>query len=102
MKKLVTIILVLMACLQGFTQTPGVTETPKGTGKISGTVVDGENNMPVEFANVALIDSKTEKVVDGTMCDDKGKFILHKIVEGTYSISITFIGYETNAVGNLL
>lgn len=88
--------------LSGFAQNPASSEVQKGSGKISGVVMDGETNKPVEFANVALIDSKTDKPVDGTMCDENGKFSLHKIVEGTYSVSITFIGYETNVVGNLV
>src|SRR6478735_9010485 len=99
MKKLVILTLLTIVFLSGFAQNPATPEVQKGSGKISGVVMDGETNKPVEFANVALIDSKTDKTIDGTMCDENGKFTIHKIVEGTYSISITFIGYETNVVG---
>lgn len=101
MKKLVLFTLLSTVVLSGFAQNPATPEVQKSSGKITGVVIDVETNKPVEFANVALTDTKTNKVVDGTMCDEKGKFTLNKIVEGTYSISITFIGYETNVIGNL-
>jgi outer membrane receptor protein involved in Fe transport len=102
MKKLVAIIVLLHTCLLGIAQTPGAPETPKGNGKISGTVIDAANNQPVEFANVALIDSKTQKPIDGSVCDDKGTFTINKIAEGTYAVSITFIGYETATINNIV
>jgi outer membrane receptor protein involved in Fe transport len=102
MKNLVFVTFLSTIVFSGFAQNPAVPEAQKGSGKISGVVMDGETNKPVEFANVALIDTKTDKTIDGTMCDEKGKFNLTKIAEGTYSISITFIGYETNTIGNLV
>lgn len=74
----------------------------KGHGRISGVVIDPETKQPVEFANVALIDPKTGKPVDGAVCDDKGKFVISKIADGTYSISVTFIGYETVDIPNVV
>lgn len=63
--------------------------------------MDGETNKPVEFANVALVDPKTEKPVDGTVCDENGKFTISKVAEGTYSLTISFIGYENNTINNI-
>jgi outer membrane receptor protein involved in Fe transport len=74
---------------------------PKGNGKITGSVVDAENNQPVEFANIALVDPSTGKPVDGGVADDKGKFTIHKIAEGTYTVTISFIGYETTSIENI-
>ena len=64
-------------------------------GKISGTVQDASSGHPVEFATVALNDPATNKPVDGTVCDDKGKFVINKIATGNYKLVISFIGYET-------
>lgn len=77
-------------------------QTAKGNGKIKGQVVDAETNQPVEFANIVLIDQKTEKTVDGAMCDMEGKFELTKVAEGTYNVSVTFIGYETKIIENVV
>ncbi len=102
MKKLVTLILFLNTCLTGFAQNPNAAETPKGNGKISGSIIDAENNQRVEFANVALIDSKTGKPIDGAVCDHQGRFTITKIAEGTYTVAITFIGYETNTINSIV
>ena len=102
MKKVVFAAFLSTMVLSGFGQNPAGPEPQKGSGKISGVIMDAETNKPVEFANVALIDTKTDKTVDGTMCDENGKFTLNKIVEGTYSITVTFIGYESSTIGNLL
>jgi outer membrane receptor protein involved in Fe transport len=75
-----------------------VEKTADGNGKISGTVLDGETNLPVEFATVALLDASTGKVVNGTVADAKGKFNLVKISDGTYNVAISFIGYETQTI----
>lgn len=67
----------------------------KGNGKITGTVIDGATNAPVEFATVAINDPATGKPVDGTVCDEKGKFTISKVANGSYKVVISFIGYET-------
>jgi outer membrane receptor protein involved in Fe transport len=67
----------------------------KGTGKITGTVMDSGTNQPVEFATVQLNDPATGKPVDGALCDDQGKFTISKVANGSYKLQISFIGYET-------
>ena len=67
----------------------------KGNGKITGTVLDATSNEPVEFATVAIHDPTTNKPVDGTVCDDKGKFTINKVANGNYKVVISFIGYES-------
>jgi outer membrane receptor protein involved in Fe transport len=69
-----------------------------GNGKISGTVLESDNNVPVEFATVALIDPVTNKPIDGTICDDKGKFTISKISAGKYKVQISFIGFENHEI----
>lgn len=69
--------------------------TGQGDGKITGIVVDDSDKKPVEFATIALVDPATNKPVDGTVCDEKGKFSLTKIADGKYAVMISFIGYET-------
>ncbi|MFO0508024.1 MAG: hypothetical protein ACK5YS_04055, partial [bacterium] len=49
-------------------------EILKGNGKITGIVRDSTNTQPVEFANIALIDPKTNKPINGSVADEKGKF----------------------------
>jgi outer membrane receptor protein involved in Fe transport len=75
--------------------------TADGNGKISGTVLDAENNAPVEFATIALYDASTKKVVNGSVADAKGKFVITRIAEGTYNIVVSFIGYENQIINNV-
>ncbi len=91
-KSIVTLILALLSVV-ALAQAPA--QAPKGNGKISGTVIDSSTNGPVEFATVAINDPATGKPVDGTVCDDKGKFTISKIANGNYKVVISFIGYET-------
>jgi outer membrane receptor protein involved in Fe transport len=74
------------------------TSIPKGTGKITGMVIDSANAKGVEFATVALINSQTNKPTDGALCDEKGKFTINKIANGSYKVVVTFIGYGTKTL----
>lgn len=71
---------------------------PSITGKITGTVLDTSSNVPVEFATVVLKDAKTGKEVNGTLTDADGNFKLTEIPIGTYTLVLSFIGYETKTM----
>jgi outer membrane receptor protein involved in Fe transport len=70
----------------------------QGNAKISGSVVDSLSQKPVEFANVALVLPGSEAPIDGTICDEKGEFVLPKVAAGNYELLISFIGFETKVV----
>ncbi|MDA0326142.1 MAG: carboxypeptidase-like regulatory domain-containing protein, partial [Bacteroidetes bacterium] len=59
------------------------------TGKISGTVMDGEFNEPMAFANV-LIKNTTK----GTTSDFDGKYTID-VEPGNYTVVFSYIGYQT-------
>ncbi len=73
----------------------------KGNATVSGIVQDSISSNPVEFANIALMDAITNKPVNGTMADDKGKFEITKISEGNYYIVVSFLGYEATTIRNI-
>src|SRR5688500_3942171 len=66
--------------------------------KITGVIVDSIGNKPVEFATVALTDQSNGKTIDGTIADENGKFTLTKVAPGSYTITITFVGFETKVI----
>ena len=74
---------------------------PKGNSKISGFVVDEAVTTAVEFANIALYSKATNKVVDGTMADEKGKFSLSRVAAGEYKLIISFIGYSDKVIDDI-
>src|SRR5690606_9492527 len=70
----------------------------EGSGKISGVVKDQESGQPIEYATVALNDPQTGSPVDGTVCDEKGRFTISRIADGKYNVVISFIGYEPHEI----
>ncbi len=66
-----------------------------GDGKITGEVLDSISKVPVEFATIALFrKNDLKKPIDGTVTDEKGKFVLKNVVNGILAVRISFIGYE--------
>ncbi|MBD2714331.1 TonB-dependent receptor [Microvirga sp. STR05] len=68
-------------------------ETPKGNGRITGTVLDATTKKPVEFATVALLPATGERPLDGTAADERGRFVLKGVAAGAYRVQVTFVGY---------
>ena len=56
----------------------------QASGKISGTVVDGQTNQPIEYGNVVLYKVKDSVMVTGSVTSDKGRFSLEKLMPGRY------------------
>ena len=65
------------------------------TGKISGTIMDGEFNEPMAFANV-LIKNTTK----GTTSDFDGKYNID-IEPGLYTVIFSYIGYQTIEISDV-
>jgi outer membrane receptor for ferrienterochelin and colicin len=63
--------------------------------------VDSTTKMPVEFASLALVDTKTNNPIDGTTTDEKGEFSLTKVASGNFKILISFIGYKTKTISDV-
>jgi TonB-dependent receptor len=64
---------------------------------ITGTVIDGEFNDPLPFANVILKNSTDASFIEGITTDFDGKF-LFEVVDGTYLIELSYVGYETQQI----
>ncbi|GAB3038180.1 carboxypeptidase regulatory-like domain-containing protein [Spirosoma pulveris] len=75
---------------------------PKGNAKITGYAIDSTMTKAVEFANVALYETTSGKLVDGAVADEKGKFSLTKLTPGTYKLLISFLGYAARSVDNIV
>ncbi len=105
-KKIAIFLLFILTTLATFAQVPKdttkrtYTPPPTGNGKVSGIIIDSSNKAPVEFATIALINILNNKIVDGTMCDEKGSFTISKIPEGNYKLTITFLGYNSFTTEN--
>lgn len=68
------------------------------TGKITAILLDSTTNKPVEFATVSVSKSGSDKVLNGTVADDKGAVKLDNLKAGDYRVTITFLGYKTKII----
>ncbi|MCB2409071.1 outer membrane beta-barrel family protein [Hymenobacter lucidus] len=69
-----------------------------GKGRLLGSVVNEKTGQPVEYATVALLEQASGKTVDGTVCDEKGRFTLTKIGVGSYKLAVSFVGFQARTV----
>ena len=62
---------------------------------ITGVVTDSEDNAPLPFAHVALLDSTETGLIAGTVSDIDGIFTLRSAGQGTLTLRISAIGFQT-------
>ncbi|GAB3810707.1 outer membrane beta-barrel family protein [Pontibacter rugosus] len=62
-------------------------------GTLSGTVAE-ENGQAVGFANVAVLEATTEKIVTGAIADMDGRFQIKTPAKGKYKLKLTNLGYQ--------
>lgn len=79
----------------------GSNEPAIGYGKLSGAVVD-ENNEPVPYATIRVLNASDDKLVNGTIAEDDGKWVIKNVPEGEFKIVISFMGYESINKGPFL
>ena len=76
----------------------GTTNWNEIKGQILGTVKTDTDNQVLEYATVSLKNTKTDKLIEGTITDKKGKFLFENIAIGEYKLTISFIGYENRVI----
>ncbi|MFM2292884.1 MAG: hypothetical protein RIS29_2697 [Bacteroidota bacterium] len=59
---------------------------------VKGKITD-TNNQPVQYATAQLINSKTNKLVQGKIADANGEFTLNDVIAGEYKLSVSMVGY---------
>lgn len=74
-------------------------ETPKIL-TIKGKVIEKKSNLLLEFATISVINSSDNKIITGTITDDKGNFTV-KTSSGKYSIKVEFIGLKSVVLENI-
>lgn len=69
-------------------------------GTIKGLIIDNESKAPIPFATVVILNNDSN-TVSGAISSDDGTFSVNNIKSGTYSVQISFIGYETTTISNI-
>ncbi len=65
-------------------------------GIISGNIIDKTSQLPLEGSNIGLIGTDL-----GVISDNNGNFSISRLENGYYSISISYIGYETKIISDI-
>jgi outer membrane receptor protein involved in Fe transport len=76
-------------------------EMPKDA-KVSGVIIDGATGQPGEYAVIAIHKMRDSSLVSGSTSNEKGAFTVEELPYGKFYAEITFVGYTTRTVSNIL
>ncbi|HUX60627.1 MAG TPA: outer membrane beta-barrel family protein [Ignavibacteriaceae bacterium] len=71
------------------------------SGFIKGKVIDSSTKKVIDFANVSLFSAKDSSVINGTVSNGKGEFIITNVRPGKYYVKISFVGYKSTVITNI-
>lgn len=74
----------------------------QNNGKITGSIKDAKTHQNISFATVTLTDQNTKANIGGTQTDINGNFILNNLPVGTFSLRLSFIGYDPIIKENII
>ena len=66
-----------------------------GQGQVKGLVLDKSNSEALPYVSVALTEGSSETPVAGVTTDATGHFHITGVKYGTYTMTLTFVGYKT-------
>ncbi|MDU8887079.1 outer membrane beta-barrel family protein [Yeosuana sp. MJ-SS3] len=69
---------------------------------ISGTVEEQQTKKTVAYATVALYSKKDATLITGVITNDEGIFLLDKVSEGDYYLTVSFMGYKDYTVETIV
>jgi iron complex outermembrane recepter protein len=70
--------------------------------KISGSIVNRDTKLPVEYATVAVQSMRDGKIISGTIANKQGTFTVDKLPPGRFRLKITFLSYKAAYVDSIL
>ena len=101
--------ILILLCFSLFVIHYSFSQPPQGAGgdrpaigTISGTIMDAENNQPLEYSSVVIRGLKDTTRIFGSLVDEKGKFEITKIPFGGYRVTISFVGYKDYILEKIL
>ena len=67
-------------------------------GNVSGKIIDSKTGEGLEYANISIINAKWNKVIEGTISGQNGKFSMSGVLTGEYILKINYLGYKAKEV----
>lgn len=72
-----------------------------GTGKLTGKVVDVQNNETVPFASAVVLNNSTKAVIRTAQTDADGNLAIPNLPAGSFTVKISYVGYQTMVKNNV-
>lgn len=86
--------------IRAVAQQPTPSAASQSAGQLNGIVLDSVTRQPVPFATVALL-TAAGAVLTGKTTSESGSFAFSGVLPGSYSLRLTFIGYQSRTVDAL-
>ena len=67
-------------------------------GNVSGKIIDSNTGEGLEYANISVTNAKWNKIIEGTISGQNGKFSMTGILTGDYILKINYLGYKAKEV----
>ena len=64
-------------------------------GVVKGRVHDKNSDEPLGYVNVVVNNAANGKLVKGAITDEKGAFTINDVANGSYTLTVSFVGYKT-------
>ncbi len=91
----------LLILLYAISAPAQINDNRKSERFITGKVFDFNAGVPVEYANILLLNQKDSTQAGGTVTGKNGVFSISGIKDGIYLVNVRFIGYESKVIRNL-
>ncbi|MEW6506718.1 MAG: TonB-dependent receptor [Bacteroidota bacterium] len=101
MKNLLTLLLLTTVCLNASALLPKDEKIDSKKGIIKATIIDGKNNIPIEYANVTVHNSSDSTFITGSASGKNGELLIPNLPEGNYYVKVSFIGYDKTIISNI-
>lgn len=90
--------IVLLISTMSFSQKPSI---PKNTYIITGQLIEEQTGKGLEFATVSVFNKADDKIIEGTLSENEGKFLL-KLPKGNYYLKAEFISFTPAIIDPLV
>ncbi len=70
-------------------------------GVITGKIIDAQTKQIIEYCNVVLFSYKDSSMINGTITDRDGNFILSNLRPGIYFLRASYIGYDNRTIDSI-
>ncbi|MCY7356647.1 MAG: TonB-dependent receptor, partial [Rudanella sp.] len=78
-----------------FLLSPGTFAQQKGIGTIRGLVIDSTNRQGLPEATISLLRGRDSSLVTFQITGGEGEFLFRNVVEGSYQVMVTYVGYQS-------